>query len=67
MSTNLVSGPDPEVFTYQLNAPNGRPVRKATGVRFEDGHTIRFMERLSKRDAIAQGWRCRANGIGDES
>lgn len=68
MSTNdLLTGPDPEVFTYQLFAPNGKPVRMATGVRFSDGHTVRFMERLTKREATAQGWRCRANGIGDQS
>jgi hypothetical protein len=69
MSTNvdLTDGPDPVVFTYDLRTSNGRHIRTATGVRFADGHTIRFTERLTKRAAIAAGWRARANGIGDES
>jgi hypothetical protein len=43
-----------KVFTYQLVAQNGKPIRKATGVRFPDGREIRFTERLTKRDALAQ-------------
>jgi hypothetical protein len=62
---DLTGGPDPVVFTYDLKASNGRHIRMATGVRFADGHTIRFMERMPKRAAIAAGWRARANGIGD--
>ena len=45
-----------KIETYQMTALNGsgRPVRKATAVTLACGRTIRFMERLSKREAIRQ-------------
>ena len=44
----------PTVETYQLVAGNGRPIRKATRVRFADGRVVSFIERLSKREAVRQ-------------
>ena len=45
---------DTAVETYNLHAANGRHIRKATRVRFADGQSIAFTERLSKREAIRQ-------------
>lgn len=44
------------VSTYQLFAGDGsgRPVRKATKVTAPDGREVKFVERMSKRSAIAQ-------------
>lgn len=42
------------VEIYKLTASNGRHIRTATKVTFEDGITVRFMERMSKREAIRQ-------------
>jgi hypothetical protein len=49
MSTNT-----PEVHTYDLQRPDGSHIRKATLVVLEDGEVIRFIDRLSKREAIRQ-------------
>ena len=35
-------------------ASNGRPIRKATQVMFNDGSKIRFTELLSKKEATKQ-------------
>lgn len=43
-----------KVTTYNLTASNGRHIRKATQVELADGTVVRFMEKLSKRQAIAQ-------------
>ncbi len=43
-----------EASSYNLKASNGRHVRIATMVTFDDGRIIRFTERLSKREAIRQ-------------
>jgi hypothetical protein len=43
-----------EIKTYQLIAPTGRPVRKATMVRFADGHVIKFIGRMTNREAREQ-------------
>lgn len=40
------------VETYQLKAANGKPIRKATKVVFADGREVKFMERMSKREAL---------------
>lgn len=45
---------DPEVTTYQLTAKNGRPIRIATQVTFADGRVVRFIERISKAEALRQ-------------
>jgi hypothetical protein len=42
------------VETYQLTASNGRPIRQATKVTCPDGTVIRFIEKLSKAQAIKQ-------------
>lgn len=44
----------PVVETYQLVAGNGRPIRKATVVTFDDGEEVRFIEKLPKGQAIEQ-------------
>lgn len=47
----------PTVEIYKLITPAGRPIRKATKVTLDDGRSIKFLDRLSKRDAIAQAER----------
>ena len=42
-----------KVSTYNLTASNGQHIRKATQVELADGRVIRFMERMSKREALA--------------
>lgn len=42
------------VETYNLCTASGRPIRKATRVRFEDGVVVSFIEKLSQREAIRQ-------------
>jgi hypothetical protein len=41
------------VSNYQLRSHNGRPIRIATQVTY-NGQTIKFMEKMSKREAIRQ-------------
>jgi hypothetical protein len=41
-----------QVETYDLTARNGRRIRKATQVRLSDGRVVRFIERVSRREAI---------------
>jgi hypothetical protein len=41
-----------KVETYDLTAPNGRHIRKATQVRLPDGRVVRFIERVPRREAI---------------
>lgn len=53
--------PIARVKDYQLIARNGRPIRKATMVIFQDGRTVRFVERLGKKEAIRQATRLRGN------
>jgi hypothetical protein len=40
------------VKSYNLQASNGRHIRVATKVVFADGREIRFIEKMSKRDAL---------------
>ena len=47
----------PKVETYNLTAANGRRIRTATQVVYADGRTVRFMERLTKTEAIRQAAR----------
>lgn len=42
------------ITTYNLKAANGRHIRKATQVTLDDGRTIHFTERLSKKEAESQ-------------
>lgn len=44
-----------KVETYQMIASNGRPIRKATKVVFENGQEVRFTEKMTKQQAIEQG------------
>jgi ribosomal protein S4E len=41
-----------QVTTYTLKTSNGRHVRTATKVVLTDGREIKFMERMSKREAL---------------
>lgn len=47
----------PTASNYRLTASNGRHIRTATMVTFPDGRVIRFMEKMSKREAIRQATR----------
>jgi hypothetical protein len=40
------------VESYILQASNGRRIRTATKVVFADGREIRFIEKMSKRQAL---------------
>ena len=42
------------VSTYQLKTSTGRPIRQATQVTCPDGTVIRFIEKVSKAEAIRQ-------------
>ena len=41
-----------EAKTYNLTASNGRHIRKATMVVLDDGRVVRFMEKMTKRQAL---------------
>ena len=43
-----------KVKPYALCAANGRRIRVATEVTLPSGGVVRFMERMGKREAIAQ-------------
>jgi hypothetical protein len=43
-----------EIGTYRLITPKGRHIRIATKVILPDGREIRFMDKLSKKEAIRQ-------------
>jgi len=43
-----------KVELYNLRAGNGNHIRKATKVTMDDGKVYRFMERLSKKEAVRQ-------------
>lgn len=45
---------DMKISTYQLIAVNGKPIRKATKVILNNGKEIKFMERMTKKEAIRQ-------------
>ena len=45
---------NPTIQTYQLIAGNGNPIRKATKVILENGEEIRFMDKLSNKEAMKQ-------------
>ncbi len=42
------------IKTYPLYASNGKYIRKATMVILDDGWTIKFLDKVSKRFAIKQ-------------
>lgn len=43
-----------EIKNYQLCTANGTPIRIATKVIFTDGSEIKFMERMTKKEARKQ-------------
>lgn len=43
-----------KVENYKLTASNGKHIRIATKVILDNGEEIRFIERLSKKEAIRQ-------------
>jgi hypothetical protein len=43
-----------KVETYNLEAHNGKHIRKATRVVFEDGIVVKFIDKLSNKEAIRQ-------------
>lgn len=48
-----------QVVTYQLRAANGRSIRKVTKVIFADGVEVKFIERMSRKDAVQQAMEIR--------
>lgn len=48
-----------EVSQYSLKSMRGGHICKATQVKFSDGVTVRFMERIGKKRAIDQAWKRR--------
>ncbi len=44
----------PQVKPYSLFARNGRRIRTATMVILPDGREVKFMDKMSKREALAQ-------------
>lgn len=42
------------IETYRLTASNGRHIRMATKIVFQDGTERRFTERMSRKQALAQ-------------
>lgn len=49
-----------KVENYRMIAGNGRHIRIATQVTFEDGYVIRFMDRMPKYLAVKQAIELRA-------
>jgi hypothetical protein len=49
-----------KVELYQQVTKAGRHIRMATEVTFPDGMVVRFMDRLSKREAVRQAQEHRA-------
>jgi hypothetical protein len=45
------------VTTYNLTASNGRHIRKATKVTFDNGQEVKFTEKMTKGEAIEQAKR----------
>jgi hypothetical protein len=45
---------EPRIENYSLTASNGRHIRTATRIVFQDGRSILFTEKMSKRLALAQ-------------
>lgn len=43
-----------KVAEYEMRASNGKHIRIATKVILEDGSEMRFIDRLSKREALKQ-------------
>lgn len=43
-----------QVTSYRLTAANGRHIRMATKIILNDGKEVRFLEKLSRREAIRQ-------------
>lgn len=39
---------------YTLKTKDGRHIRKATKVTFLDGYEVKFIERMTKREAMKQ-------------
>jgi hypothetical protein len=56
-----------KVTDYDLIAINGRHIRKATKVVFQDGSEIRFTERMPKNAAIAQATALKHAGLSGPS
>lgn len=46
-----------KIETYNLKAGNGKQVRMATKVVLDNGQEIKFMEKMSKREALNQATR----------
>jgi hypothetical protein len=42
------------VETYKMFASNGRYIRQATLVRYNDGTVVEFTEKMTKREALKQ-------------
>ena len=42
------------VKTYTLKSANGKHIRQATMVIFENGKIVKFIEKMSKKEAIKQ-------------
>lgn len=43
-----------QVKDYTLTAANGRRIRRATMIVLDDGKEVRFLEHMSKREAVRQ-------------
>jgi len=41
-----------KIENYNLKTSNGRHIRVATKVVFQNGHEIKFTEKMTKREAI---------------
>lgn len=41
-----------KIESYILKAPNGRKIRTATKVVFENGSEVKFIEKMTKKEAI---------------
>lgn len=52
-----------KVETYDLRTADGRHIRKASRVLFEDGEVVAFTERMPKREAIKQAKQVRLRWI----
>lgn len=52
-ATNEIN-PSPKAKDYKLKTSEGKPIRTATKVVFNDGREVKFMDKLPKKEAIKQ-------------
>lgn len=56
-----------KVELYEMYAPNGRYIRKATKVTLSNGRVVKFMDRMPKGQAINQAFKIELREAGERA